>query len=281
LAKITKYGIIHPNLACDEIALSVILYYIAQGPRKGYAMRYLIISDIHANIAAFEAVLEDAGDFTKIWCLGDLVGYGPDPNECIEKLRMFDHLCVAGNHDWAVLGRLDLEDFNPDAQRASLWTRDQLTRDNCAYLESLPTTLIEEGFTLVHGSPRQPVWEYVLYPSVARPNFNHFGTQFCFIGHTHVPVVFQLVLQEFGEYSELIQPSPNEPIPFGEYRLMINSGSVGQPRDGNPCASYAILDIEHHTIEYRRISYPIEKTQHRMEKAGLPDRLIGRLAFGW
>jgi predicted phosphodiesterase len=244
-------------------------------------MQYLIISDIHANFAAFEAVLDNAGDFDKIWCLGDLVGYGPDPNECIETLRKFEHICVAGNHDWAVLGRLALEDFNPDAQTASRWTREQLTADNHAYLESLPTMLIEEGFTLVHGSPRQPVWEYVLYPSIASPNFKHFGTRFCLIGHTHVPVIFQLVHQEFGEYCELVQPPLNGPIPLVESRLIINPGSVGQPRDGDPRASYAILDMEHLTIEYRRIPYPIDKTQQRMEEAELPTRLINRLSFGW
>ncbi len=244
-------------------------------------MRYLMISDIHANLAAFEAVLGSAGDFDKIWCLGDLVGYGPSPNECIEKLNQFNHICVAGNHDWAVLGRLDLEDFNHDAQQACQWTQEQLTPDNRAYLESLPTTLIEEGFTLVHGSPRQPVWEYVLYPSVARPNFNHFGTQFCFIGHTHVPIIFQLVHMEFGEFCELVQPSLEGPIPLGEHRLIINPGSVGQPRNGDPRASYAILDIEHLTIEYRRVSYAVEETQDRMEKFRLPMRLISRLSFGW
>jgi len=248
---------------------------------KGYFMKYLIMSDIHANLAAFEAVLDRVGDFDKIWCLGDLVGYGPNPNECIEKLQEFDHLCVAGNHDWAVLERLDLEDFNPDAQQASRWTQAQLTPDNWAYLESLPTTLIEEGFTLVHGSPRQPVWEYVLYPSIALPNFNHFGTQFCFIGHTHVPIVYRLVLEEFGEFCELIQPPLNGPIPLGEKRLITNPGSVGQPRDGDSRASCAILDLEHLTIEYWRIPYPIEKTQRRMEEVDLPARLISRLSFGW
>jgi predicted phosphodiesterase len=244
-------------------------------------MRYLIISDIHANLAALEAVLDSASDFDKIWCLGDLVGYGPDPNECIDKLREFDHLCVAGNHDWAVLGKLDLDDFNPDAQKASRWTQAQLTSDNRDYLESLPTTLIEEGFTLAHGSPRQPVWEYVLYPSVARSNFEHFGTQFCFIGHTHIPVIFQLVPQEFGEYCQMVQPSLNGPTSLEEYRQIINSGSVGQPRDGDPRASYALLDIEHLTIEYQRVPYPIEKTQRRMTEANLPSRLINRLSYGW
>ncbi len=244
-------------------------------------MRYLIISDIHANFTAFEAVLDSAGDFDKIWCLGDLVGYGPDPNECINQLREFDHICVAGNHDWAVLGRLDLEDFNPDAQQASRWTQSQLTPENRAYLEGLPTALIEEGFTLAHGSPRQPVWEYVLYPSVARTNFEHFGTQFCFIGHTHIPIIFQLVPQEFGKYCHMVQPPLNGPLPLGEYRLIINSGSVGQPRDGDPRASYALLDIEHLTIEYRRVSYAIKETQQRMAEADLPARLISRLSYGW
>ena len=244
-------------------------------------MRYLIISDIHANFAAFEAVLDSASDFDKIWCLGDMVGYGPDPNECIEELRTFDHLCMAGNHDWAILDRLDLEDFNPDAQKACRWTRAQLTPDNHAYLESLPTTLIEEGFTLVHGSPRQPVWEYVLYPSIAQPNFKHFGTQFCFVGHTHTPVIFQLAWQEFGEYCGLIPPTLDGPIPLGKQRLIMNPGSVGQPRDGDRRASYALLDLEHLTIEYRRIPYPIKKTQQHMEEAGLPRRLINRLSFGW
>lgn len=244
-------------------------------------MRYLMLSDIHANLEAFEAVLDSASDFDKIWCLGDLVGYGPEPNECIERLREFDHVCVAGNHDWAALDRIDLEEFNPEAQIASRWTQAQLTDENRAFLDNLPTTLIEDGFTLVHGSPRQPVWEYVLYPSIARPNFNHFGTQFCFLGHTHVPVIFELVFQEFGEFCELTQPPLNGPIPLGEHRLILNPGSVGQPRDGDPRASYAILDLEHLTIEYRRVFYAIEKTQQRMAELGLPERLISRLSYGW
>jgi predicted phosphodiesterase len=244
-------------------------------------MRYLIVSDIHANLAAFETVVDTAGEFDKIWCLGDMVGYGPDPNECIGKMREFDHVCVGGNHDWAVLGRLDLEDFNPDAQQACLWTQARLTPDNYVYLEGLPTTLIEEGFTLVHGSPRQPIWEYVLYPSIAGLNFRHFGTQFCFIGHTHSPVIFKLVMQEFGEYCDLLLPSLDGPLPLGERRLLLNPGSVGQPRDGDARASYALLDLEHLTIEYRRVPYPIEETQRRMAEVALPERLISRLSFGW
>jgi predicted phosphodiesterase len=244
-------------------------------------MRYLIISDIHANLAAFETVLKSAGEFDKIWCLGDLVGYGPDPNQCIEQLKEYDHLCVAGNHDWAALDRLDLAEFNAEAQQSARWTQEQLTPANRAFLENLPTTLIEKGFTLVHGSPRQPVWEYVLYPSVAAPNFDHFGTPYCLVGHTHVPVVFELVDQEFGEYCELIQPRLDSPIPLEERRIILNPGSVGQPRDSNPLASFAVLDLDHLTIEYRRVPYPIAETQRLMTRAGLPERLITRLSHGW
>ncbi|MBC7252035.1 MAG: metallophosphoesterase family protein [Anaerolineae bacterium] len=246
-------------------------------------MRCLVISDIHANLAAFEAVLDDAGEFDVIWCLGDMVGYGPDPNECIELLRTFPHVCVAGNHDWAVLGRLNLGDFNPDAQRASLWTRQKLTPDNRAYLESLPVSLVkEEDFTLVHGSPRQPIWEYILYPSVALPNFAHFDTHFCFVGHTHAPAIFRSSQNENGQtICESLMVPYSSLIPLGEERLIINPGSVGQPRDGDARASYIILDTEALTFEYRRIRYPVEVTQTKMDEAHLPVRLITRLSYGW
>lgn len=246
-------------------------------------MRCLVISDIHANLTAFDAVLADAGKFDVIWCLGDMVGYGPDPNECIERLREFPHVCVAGNHDWAVLGQLNLEDFNVDAQRASLWTRRQLTPDNRAYLESLPVKLVEEEkFTLVHGSPRQPIWEYILYPSVAKPNFAHFSTHFCFVGHTHAPAIFRY--REAGRDSEvcgLLEIYYSRPMLLGNDRLIINPGSVGQPRDGDARASYLILDTEALTIEYRRVYYPVEVIQSRMDEANLPVRLITRLSYGW
>jgi len=241
-------------------------------------MRYLIISDIHSNLAAFEAVLADAGPFDKVWCLGDMVGYGPDPNECVERLRGLPHVCVAGNHDWATLGKLDTEDFNPDAKRACLWTREQLSSSNLEYLEALPRSLIEEDFTLVHGSPRHPIWEYILNPSIAQANFEHFDTRFCFVGHTHVPVIYR---DNPNRACDALIPSPGARLALGEDRLIINPGSVGQPRDGDPRASYAILDSDKLTLEYRRIPYPIETTQARMVERGLPVRLIMRLAYGW
>ncbi len=246
-------------------------------------MRCLVISDVHANLTAFEAVLEDAkGSFDKIWCLGDMVGYGPNPNECVELLRSFDHLCVAGNHDWAVLDKLDIEEFNPDARFATLWTRDQLTQTVRAYLDELPTTRVEDNlFTLVHGSPRHHVWEYILYPAIAQPNFKYFDTSYCFVGHTHSPVIFQ----ESGGADELcdafIPEFNGEPIQFGEARLIINPGSVGQPRDGDARAAYGIIDTEAKTFLYRRVKYNISETQEKMKKQKFPSRLWNRLAFGW
>ncbi|GAB4429950.1 MAG: metallophosphoesterase family protein [Anaerolineae bacterium] len=246
-------------------------------------MRYLLISDIHANLAAFEAVLDDAhGQYDKVWCLGDMVGYGPDPNECVELLLTLDHLCIAGNHDWAVLGKLDIDDFNPDARFASLWTREQLKDDVRAYLDNLPIALVEEHiYTLVHGSPRHPIWEYILYPAVAQPNFKHFSTPYCFVGHTHSPVIFK-ESAEAGALCEAITPDFNNgPIQLGERRVIINPGSVGQPRDGDARAAYAILDTDTRAFEHRRIPYPVSITQEKMKLYEFPPRLYKRLAFGW
>ncbi len=244
-------------------------------------MRYLIISDIHSNLAAFEAVLADAGPFDRIWCLGDVVGYGPDPNECVERLQDLPHVCVVGNHDWAALGKMDTEDFNPDAKRACLWTRKQLSPSNLGYLGTLPEHLVEEGFTLVHGSPRHPIWEYVLSPSVAEASFEHFDSRFCLVGHTHVPIIYRHHPENPNRACDAMIPSLNAPLVLGEERLIINPGSVGQPRDGDPRASYAIFDSDEFTLEYRRIPYPIEVTQARMVEKGLPVRLIMRLTYGW
>jgi diadenosine tetraphosphatase ApaH/serine/threonine PP2A family protein phosphatase len=244
-------------------------------------MRYLIISDIHSNLAAFEAVLADAGSFDKVWCLGDVVGYGPDPNECVERLRDLPHVCVVGNHDWAALGKMDTEDFNPDAKRACLWTREQLSPSNLEYLGTLPKSFVEEGFTLVHGSPRHPIWEYILYSFTAKANFEYFDTRFCFVGHTHVPIIYRYRPENPNQPCDTMIPPSDRSLVLGDDRLIINPGSVGQPRDGDPRASYAILDSDELTLEYRRVSYPIETTQARMVERGLPVRLVMRLAYGW
>jgi predicted phosphodiesterase len=256
------------------------VWYDHRQIKKGRGMRCLVLSDIHSNLEAFETVLDHAGPVDQVWCLGDVVGYGPDPNGCVELLRSRPHLCIAGNHDWATLGRLDLREFNPDARQANLWNRNQLTPSNLDYLENLPESLVEGPFTLSHGSPRHPIWEYILYPSTAEVNFDFFETQYCLVGHTHTPVIFQQIEDEDQRARE-IQPSTDQPMSLGPARLILNPGSVGQPRDGDPRASYALLDTEAMTIEYRRVSYPVEKTQAKMMQHDLPPRLILRLGYGW
>ncbi len=242
-------------------------------------MPYLLISDIHSNLAAFEAVLATAGPFDMIWCMGDLVGYGPQPNECVERLRAFPHVCVAGNHDRAAIDKLDVEAFNPDALRACLWTREQLTPDNWQYIEELPDTIVEGDFTIVHGSPRHPVWEYISHSFVAAANLAHFETLYCLFGHTHIPSIYR----DVGSlhHCETLDVNPGETIQLTADRLLINPGGVGQPRDADPRASYALLDLAGKTIEYRRVPYPIEETQRLMFDLGLPPRLAHRLSIGW
>jgi diadenosine tetraphosphatase ApaH/serine/threonine PP2A family protein phosphatase len=244
-------------------------------------MRYLIISDIHSNLEAFQAVLDDAGSVDRVWCLGDVVGYGPDPNACVELLQSLPHICISGNHDWATLGKLDLRDFNPDAREANLWNRKQLTPESLAYLEALPQVLVEGDFTLAHGSPRHPIWEYIIYASAARKNFECFETPFCLVGHTHTPVIFSLIEEGDEKIVKPIPPPLNNPMKLGPERLIINPGSVGQPRDGNPAASYAILDTDELTVEHHRVMYPIEETQAKMMEHKLPMRLVLRLGYGW
>ena len=244
-------------------------------------MRRLVVSDIHSNLEAFQAVLDDAGPVDEVWCLGDVVGYGPDPNGCVDLLRSLLHRCIAGNHDWATLGKLDLRDFNPDAREANLWNRQQLTPDNLAYLDALPETLEEGQFYLVHGSPRYPIWEYIIYPSTAEVNFEHMPTLYCFVGHTHSPVVFRLRDEEGTRECETIVPTPGIPLELGSEPLIINPGSVGQPRDGDPRASYLILDTQERTIEHRRVAYPVEVTQAKMMEHDIPLRLVLRLGYGW
>jgi len=245
-------------------------------------MRYLIISDIHGNLAAFDAVLAhvDMESIDQIWCLGDVVGYGPSPNECIARLQEFpDHYCVAGNHDWAAINRIDSAEFNPIAEMACRWTSQELTPENRAYLENLPTRIIQGSSTLVHGSPREPVWEYIIYPSTAQLNFQFFDTQLCFVGHTHAPAIFQ---EETSSHRfEISIPFPEQAMEIGDERLIINPGSVGQPRDGDPWAAYMIFGPEEKVLEYYRIPYDMALTQRLMMEKGLPESLISRLSFGW
>jgi len=242
-------------------------------------MRILVISDIHANLTAFQTVLDHAkGDWDYVWCLGDVVGYGPDPNECVELLQTMPHLCLAGNHDWAALGRLDIRTFNPDARRAVEWTQSTLKPENIAYLEALPVAFVIGDYTLVHASPREPVWEYIMEPLVAALNFPHFETPYCLVGHTHTPVIYEL-LNDSGE-TRAREPRYGQPHALNGHRQIINPGSIGQPRDHNPNAAYAILDTTTGVFEHRRLPYDIPDVQRRMLKHGLPERLITRLELG-
>lgn len=243
-------------------------------------MRILVISDIHANYTAFETVLKHAkGDWDYVWCLGDVVGYGPDPNECVERLRELPHLCLAGNHDWAALERLDIRTFNPDARRVVEWTRDALSDENTRWLKALPTTFVIGQYTLVHASPREPIWEYILEPLVAALNFPHFETSYCLVGHTHQPVIYKMI-NDSGE-TEMQKPNYTQSRQLNGQRVIINPGSVGQPRDADPRAAYAILDFEKNIFEHRRVEYDIASTQSRMRDFDLPERGIARLEHGW
>lgn len=242
-------------------------------------MRYAILADIHANLAAFEAVLrdiEEKGGVDAMWCLGDIVGYGPDPSGCIELLRQHEPVCIAGNHDLGAIGRLDLSYFNPAAAAACRWTAGRLSPEDIQYLESLPMAATRGDFYLVHGSPAEPVLEYVVSTGIAAKNFSFFTLPYCLVGHTHAPLAFKQV----GPICSSITLSPNIGLVLGEHRMIINPGGVGQPRDGDPRASYAIYDSEGRVLRLHRVEYDIDATQQKMIKAGLPMSLVSRLQDG-
>lgn len=243
-------------------------------------MRIALLSDIHANLTALEAVLGDAlnhGVDSGAWVTGDIVGYGPDPNECTEAVAAEGQKVVAGNHDLAAVGRIGTEEFNPYAAAAATWTSKQLDEKARSYLAGLPTREENAPFTLVHGSPRDPVWEYLLTVEAAYANLDHFSTPGCVVGHSHLQFFF--AVSERG-----VPPAPtpvNEPVELpAADRFFVNPGSIGQPRDGDPRAAYAILDWERGTVTFRRVPYDIASTQGRMMDAGLPRPLVERLSFG-
>ncbi|MCG8349441.1 MAG: metallophosphatase family protein [Chloroflexales bacterium] len=242
-------------------------------------MRILIVSDIHSNIVALEAVLAAAGSYDALWCLGDTIGYGPSPNECVAAIMARADVSISGNHDLACLGKVDLSDFNPDARKANIWNGKQLNSTHHTWLDQLEAKQqIDERFTVAHGSPREPVWEYLLMPVQALENAPFFATQVCFIGHSHVQMGFRL-----GPNSacERFLPENGQVITLNDdLRFFINPGSVAQPRDHDPRAAYATLDNEAGTISFHRISYDIGKTQRQMKEVGLPSALIRRLEFG-
>jgi predicted phosphodiesterase len=242
-------------------------------------MRALVLSDIHANSTALEAILANEIKIDQIWCLGDVVGYGPDPNLCVNRLRDLDNLtCILGNHDAAVAGRIALETFNPEARTSIQWTRATLTAENIAWLAALPESIVHAGVTLAHGSPRNPIWEYLLDPATAALAFDYFTTELCFVGHTHLPIAFNQ--NSVGKPAHWNIPPTGEAYrPLG--KTILNPGSAGQPRDRDPRAAYGIFDQENHLWHPRRVAYNIREVQERIRSQSLPSRLAVRLAEGW
>lgn len=243
-------------------------------------MRYLVISDIHANLEGLEAVLADAPPYDAVLCLGDLVGYGPNPNECVERVRALPNLTsLVGNHDLAALDQLDLSAFNPYARYSAEWTMRQLDADVRSYLLSLDPKRGSDGVFLAHASPRDPVWEYMEVGEQGPPNFRLFDEPFCMVGHTHVPRTFYEKDGNRPSTVELPEPGAGLDLQDG-VRKIVNPGSVGQPRDGDPRAAYAMWDSENGAFTYCRVAYPYTITQGKIESNGLPAVLAQRLAHG-
>ena len=251
-------------------------------------MRYLMLSDIHANLEGMRAALTDAGeDYDEVVCLGDIVGYGPDPNECIEILLSLGPVAVVrGNHDKACSGIADAKDFNSTARKAAQWTHDALKKDNLKYLQELPQgPQPVGGFRIVHGSPRDED-EYLFTVEGAAESFVAHPHPLTFFGHTHVQGGFVLDRDsavheiELGHEDQDVKVSRIDFALAEGKRYLINPGSVGQPRDGDARAAYAFYDSDRKVVAFRRVAYPIEETQKKILAAGLPASLSARLAIG-
>jgi predicted phosphodiesterase len=248
-------------------------------------MKVAILSDIHGNYPALQRVLDFlAKKVDELWCLGDLVGYGPFPEECVKSAGIFSHL-VAGNHDLGVAGKVNLSDFSYEAAIACAWTKKVISLKAKDFLSSLDVTVKEGGnILLVHGSPRDPIWEYIFSDFIAEENFiflkkNMPEVKVVFCGHTHVPFIFEL--NEKSDSVELLNFFEGEKVFLKRNSLyLINSGSVGQPRDGDKKASFLLFDLHELSVSLCRVSYPIELTQKKMEEERLPPSLIYRLSYG-
>jgi len=236
-----------------------------------------VISDVHANWHALEAVLEevDREEPDELWCLGDLVGYGPRPNPCCAAVERRAALCLAGNHDLGVLGAIDLAEFTGDAVVAARWTRGVLAGGSRSFLESLGSYAARDGVELFHASPRDPVWEYVLSAEAARAAFELTEAPLVLVGHSHVPLAITLEEVLGGG----LAPGGTE-VELGDHRCLLNPGSVGQPRDSDPRAAWLLLDFEAGVASFRRVEYPVGRTQEESRERGLPDALAQRLAHG-
>jgi diadenosine tetraphosphatase ApaH/serine/threonine PP2A family protein phosphatase len=241
-------------------------------------MRIAVVSDIHSNLPALEAVLAaiDAEAPDELWCLGDLVGYGPQPNECCAIIAERADVCLAGNHDLAVRGTIDLDEFGGDAGIAARWTREVLEPRALELLNRLEPAGAAHGVALYHGSARDPIWEYVLSDVEALATFERTDSPLVLVGHSHVAL---RVAQSDGELDGGLAPAGTELDTRG-VRALLNPGSVGQPRDGDPRAAYLLLDLDAQRASFRRVEYDVERTQREMREAGLPQLLAARLQLG-
>lgn len=237
-----------------------------------------IFSDVHGNLEALDAVLKRLKSLKVSYylCLGDLVGYGANPNECVERVKELPGIVVAGNHDWAAIGKTSIEYFNPVAKEAILWTREQLKNKTKDFLFSLPLKATYKPFLLVHSVPSEPdSWRYIFTVEEAMSEFDYFSTQVCLVGHSHQPLLIEL------DRNESPAPLEKKKIEFRPlYRYLINVGSVGQPRDSDPRACFATFDTEKRIFQLYRIDYNIKGAQEKILKAGLPPFLAERLEWG-
>jgi diadenosine tetraphosphatase ApaH/serine/threonine PP2A family protein phosphatase len=241
-------------------------------------LRAAVVSDIHANLHALEAVLGaiDADPPDELWCLGDLVGYGPRPNEVVEIVRERAGICLVGNHDLSVLGRLELDEFTPDAAAVARWTRTVLLDENRAYLEGLEPEAKVEGAELYHASPRDPVWEYVITPEAALGALEATVAPVVLVGHSHVALAISL---DAGALDGSVAPDGTE-VDLTRARWLLNPGSVGQPRDGDWRAAWLELDFDARVARFHRVEYDVAHTQAEMTERELPQALAERLEHG-
>jgi predicted phosphodiesterase len=241
-------------------------------------MRVAVVSDIHSNLHALEAVLAaiDADAPDELWCLGDTVGYGPRPNECCALVAARADVCLAGNHDLAICGTIDLEEFHGDAALAARLNREALTPESHAFLDGLEPLVTARGVALYHGSARDPVWEYVLSDEAALATLAIARSPLVLVGHSHIAL--QIAARP-DEVDGGLAPAGTV-VEYADAPTLLNPGSVGQPRDGDPRAAYLLLDLDAHRGEFRRVEYDVARTQREMKDAGLPGLLAARLAAG-